>query len=159
MYYIAIILILIILIINFMSHMESFTGVFDYSISKDPFIHLYEHYDNQGAVFTFDPQTPDPDNNYIRMDFKGTVKSLDINLPLKKDNLNSIRFVKIWAINSGSNIASTESLGIYNTYTEPDFAKNANDAKYKLIIDQKPGSRIRMNLPEPVTRLFIFART
>ena len=40
-----------------------------------------------------------------------------------------------------------------------DFAKNANDAKYKLIIDQKPGSRIRMNLQEPVTRLFIFART
>lgn len=158
-YYIGLILILFIVIVYYFIYNENFKGVFDYSIEKDPFIHLYEHYNNEGLVFSFDPQTPEPENNYLRMDFKGTVKSIDINLPMKNDNLDSIRFVKIWAVNPESNLSSSENYGIYNTYTEPDFAKKANDVKYKLILDQKPGSRIRMNLIDPANRWFIFART
>lgn len=140
--------IIVLIILILFSTSENFVG------SKDTdYIKLYEGYNQKKLVFDY---VPNFGRSYLKDIFKINLKSIDLNIPFKNDGLDNVRMVKIWSLYNGENLASSES-DFYNPYTEPDFARKANDAKYKLIIDAKSGDRIKINFTEPIKRIFIQA--
>lgn len=150
---IYIFVILIILLIFYLPINEYFG---DEIISK-PHIKLYENFNQKNMVFNFEPILEDPTALYLRKTVKINVKSIDLNLPEKRDGFDDLRTVEIWNIYDGDNTASSES-DFYNSYTEPDFARRANSSKYKLLVKLKAGSRIKINIGEPVKKIFLYAR-
>jgi hypothetical protein len=151
--YLAIVVIIIILIL-LMSPTENYTNP---TIKPEPYIKLYERFNQKNMIFDFEPLLSNPTYMYLKKIVKADVKSIDLNMPLKNDNLDDVRRIQIWNIYDGDNTASSES-DFYNSYTESDFARKANDAKYKLLIDMKAGNRIKLNMAEPIKKLFIYAR-
>lgn len=156
--YAAIIIILFLLLLWFMINQnmgqECYTNS---SIQPDPYVKLYERFNQKNLIFDFQPLLSDPGALHLRKMVKVDVKSIDLNLPLKGDNLDDARTIKIWNIYNGDNTASSES-DFYNCYTEPDFARKANSAKYQLLIDMKAGTRIKLNFEIPIKKVFIYAR-
>lgn len=154
--YIALIIVLFILlfIVFTKAIAENYTNP---TIQPTPYVKLYESFNGKDMVFEFQPILEDPSALYFRDIVKVNVKSMDLNLPLKGDDLDDIRTIEIWSLYDGSNIASSES-DFYNPFTEPDFARKANSAKYKLIVKMKAGQRIKLNVSEPIKKVFIYAR-
>ena len=122
-----------------------------------PFIKLYEEFNEKGLVFDFEPILEERTSRYLRKVLKVNLKSIDINVPKQNDGADEQRHVEIWSVYAGDNTASTES-DFYNSFTEPDFAKKANPAKFKLITNAKAGERLTLNIMEPVKKIYIFAR-
>ena len=150
--YITIIVLLLLLLLYLLTRNEHYENV-----GPSPYIRLYENFNQKDLVFNFDPLLTDPTALYLKKMVKVNVKSVDLNIPLKNDELDPFRKIEIWNVYNGDNTASSES-DFYDSYTEPDFARRANDAKYKLLIDMKAGSRIKLNFREPVKKIFIYAR-
>lgn len=120
-----------------------------------PYIKLYENFYQNGLIFDFEP-FDDPSALYIRKIIKANIKSIDLNIIKHNDGLDDTRFIKIWNMDDGSNIASLET-DFYNPYTESDFARRANP-KYELIVDIKPGERLTANFTIPIKKIFLYAR-
>lgn len=152
--YVAVVIILIILLFMLSPAQEHLTNT---TIQPIPFVRLYERFNQKNLIFDLTPVLEDPTSMYFKDIVKAEIKSIDLNLPIKNDNLDDVRKIEIWSIYDGNNTASSES-DFYNPYTEPDFARRANSAKYKLLVSMKAGNRIKLNLAEPVKRVFIYAR-
>lgn len=153
---IAIIIILTIIILSlFCKKSELFTTKVP---RHRPYIHLYENFNQNNLVFTFDPLLSDPTSLYLKYVFRGVVKSVDINVPLLDDDENNnVREVKIWKVYDSDNLGSLEG-DFYNTYTDRNVAYIANDSKYKLLYHVNAGERITLNVEEPIKKLLIYAR-
>src|SRR5579883_1687981 len=106
--YLALVIILILitgyLITNLLS--EKYTNP---SIQPRPFVKLFEHFNQHGLVFEFAPILETPAAMYFRDIIKAEIKSIDLNIPLKNDDLDDIRTIKIWSMYDGNNIASSVS--------------------------------------------------
>lgn len=142
----CILFMIFILLIPIAEHAENPPGL-------RPWIRLYEGFYQNKLYLNFESKQP----LYVRKMFKINLKSVDIFIPLLGDGLDNIRSVKIWSIYPDSLVASSES-DFYNPYTEPDFARRANTAKYKLILDVRAGQRVLQDITEPVKKIFIYAR-
>lgn len=152
--YVSLIVILILLLIFLFSNSEKFVNP---TIQATPFVRLYERFNQKNLIFDLTPVLQDPTSMYFRDIVKAEIKSMDLNLPLKHDNLDDARKIEIWSVYPGDTTSSSES-DFYNPFTEPDYARRANSAKYKLLVDMKAGNRIKLNLDEPVKKVFIYAR-
>lgn len=153
--WLAIIIILIIILILFNYYKQEHYE--NPNIKPEPFIKLYERYNQKNLIFDFEPLLTSPDYLYLRKIVKANIKSIDLNIPLHNDGFDDTRTIEIWNIYDGNNTASSES-DFYNPYTEANFARRANSAKYKLLLKMNAGNRIKLNLTEPVKRVFIYAR-
>lgn len=136
-------------------------------IGSAPSVKLYEGPYGRDLAYDFTPRTTDVGEGYMRIIMPISLQSLDINLPLRDPALepgdmpnitsrsyDPQRFVQVWAVFGDDTVASTES-GFYNAYTEPDWARRANSAKYKLIAAVAPGERLVANVQIRVRRIFL----
>lgn len=155
--YLYLVLILIVVLISYFWFFNKLELFSETEVLPIPFIRLHESFNLKNLVFDYEPVFDDPTSMYLRTVVKANIKSIDINLPKKNDGLDSIRTVEIWNIYNGDNTASSES-DFYNMFTEPDFARRANDAKYKLITKVSAGNRIVLNVDEPIKKVFVYAR-
>ena len=118
-----------------------------------PFIKLYEEFNENGLVFDFQPVLNARTSNFLRKILRVNLKSMDLNLPIQKDCMDDERRIEIWSVYDSSTVSD-----FYNSFTEPDFAKKANPAKFKLIANVKAGERLNVNVMDPVKKIYIFAR-
>ena len=126
-------------------------------VQPTPFIKLYDSFQWKGLVFEHFPEMNLPAYKYVNTFYRGTVKSIDLNLPKQDDNLDSVRNIQVWGVNGSDNLASSEC-DFYNPFTEPDWAKRANYVKYKLLGEVRAGERIRIDLNTPIKKVYIYAR-
>jgi hypothetical protein len=122
------------------------------------YVKLYEGFNFTQKVF--DKHASGSENLYYRILMPINLKSLDINV--KKEPaantplVQQPRGVSIWSIYPGDTIASTEATGVYmDTYDDPAFAFRANSPKYQHIVTVKPGEQVKMELEDPVKRIFM----
>jgi hypothetical protein len=127
----------------------------------DPsFVRLYEGVNQTDLAFKFEPEIDYDEkigNGYLRLIMPISLQSVDINLPRVSPEFDPLRFVKIWQVFGNDTLASTES-GFYNMYTEPDWARRTNSAKYKLLIEVAAGEHVVANISDVVRRIFIECR-
>jgi|GEM_PF-4681748 len=155
LYGIILILIILLSLLFFLSpSSEHFTNP---TIQPEPYVKLYERFNQKNLIFDFQPAVEDPGAQYFKDIIKAEIKSIDLNIPLKNDELDDIRKIELWSLYDGDNTSSSES-DFYNPFTEPSFARRANSAKYKLIISMSAGNRVKLNLAEPVKKVFVIAR-
>jgi len=121
------------------------------------YIRLYSDFNQNNLQFQFTPRDQFYRNRYIRLIVKINLKSLDINMPLLHDGLDDVRVLEIWNMYEGTNVSSLES-DFYNSYTEPDYARRANPGKYKLLLRLHAGQHYKLNITEPVKKIFLYAR-
>lgn len=148
-------LIILLFIILFYQVGEHFTN--QHVASNRPYIKLFQSFNGNNMIFEFVPVLTWPTAMYYKEQFRGVVKSVDLNLPKKHDGFDDIRVIELWSVYGGTNISSSES-DFYSPYMQPHFALTANRGKYKLIVRVKAGSHIRMNLSFPVNKIMIYAR-
>jgi hypothetical protein len=120
------------------------------------YVKLYEGFNYTHKVF--DKFTDSTGNLYYRILMPINLKSLDINVtPTSSGNATGEpRGVSIWSVYPGDQTASTEATGIYmDTYTDPTYAFRANSPKYQHVTTVEPGQHVRMELEDPVKRIFM----
>ncbi len=122
-----------------------------------PYIKFYDTYNKKTLIYKFEPIISDRANNYLRKIFKINLKSLELNLPKREDGSDDQRTIEIWSMYPDSNTSSLQS-DFYNSYTEPDYGRDANPGKYKLLVKLKAGEKVSANIMEPVKKIFVFAR-
>jgi hypothetical protein len=124
------------------------------ALPGESYVRLYEGFAFNNEVFS---KSAEPGETlYYRILKPINLKSIDINLSEGSKNENGIRGVSIWSVYPGDPTSSTEATGIYmSTYTDPPYAFRANSPKYSHILTVEPGSHVRMELEEPVKRIFM----
>lgn len=120
-----------------------------------PHIKLYEGFYQKDMMLSLEPEPGKP--FYIRKIYKINLKSVDIFIPTRNDGYDDARTVKLWSMYPDDITASSES-DFYNSYTEPDFARRTNGAKYKQLLEVRAGQHVVVNITDPVKKVFIFAR-
>ena len=148
------ILIVFFIVIIFYNSVEYFNNPV---VLDRAFIKLYQNFNNNAMIFDYEPVLDWPTGLYYKQQFRGVVKSIDLNLPKKNDGLDIYRTIELWSVYGGTNISSEES-DFYDPYMEPHLALKANSGKYQLIAKIEAGSRIKLNLTIPVNRVMIYAK-
>lgn len=123
------------------------------------YMKLYEGFDQKDLAFEFAPfidYTNNVGQGFLREIIKINLKSVDINLPRLGNQYDEIRRIELWAVDDTNENASMES-SFYNVYLEPEYTFRANPARYQRIIQVLPGDHAKLDIVEPVKRVFVIA--
>ena len=126
--YSSIIFILLFLLIIYTPYNETIKNP---DILNDPYVKIYRGFDHKFLIYEFNPVNTRPENNYIKQIIYDDVRSIDINMPKKKDHLDKIRKVEIY--------------DIFNDHKE-------------LLLSVNSDSRIKLNFPKPLKKILIQGR-
>jgi hypothetical protein len=148
-------------------YFERLTGSPDSSDASNgdatkPYIMLYEGFNFQNLAYSYSPGQIDYDDTstirgYLRQIIKCNLKSVDINLPKIGNEYDEVRRVELWGVDErDNNIASVES-DFYNSYLEPELELRSNPARYRQLIRALPGDHVRVDIADPVKKVFVIA--
>ena len=127
-----------------------------------PYIMLYEGFNFQNLAYSYSPGQIDYDDTstirgYLRQIIKCNLKSVDINLPKMGNQYDEVRRVELWGVDERDNsIASVES-DFYNSYLEPELELRSNPARYRQLIRALPGDHVRVDIADPIKKVFVIA--
>ena len=143
------VIVAIVLIFMYRSPNEHFSATTS-ALPGESYVRLYEGFKYTNLVFD-----KTGDGIYYRILMPINLKSLDINL-----TSGAGKVVSIWSVYPGDVLASSVATGIYmSAYTDPWYAFTANSPKYQRVATVAPGTRLQMELEDPVKRIFMVIRT
>jgi hypothetical protein len=130
------------------------------ALSGKSYVKLYESFGQDDLGFEF---APDIDyimksgQGFYRGQVKMNLKSIDINLPNTGiDTYDQIRKVELWSVYPDMVTQSTQS-DFYNSYLEPAYSLTGNPAHYRKICRVLPGERLKIDMVEPIKKVFVIA--
>jgi hypothetical protein len=158
---IALVIILVILLAPFVISRLSSSEQFQRGPPDRAFIRLYEGYGARNLAFEYSPEIDyehgeGVGQGYIRRIMPINLKSVDIYLPPIGNRYDEIRRIEIWSVDRDDVTASTES-GFYNSYLQPESELRANPAKFQQLVRALPGDHLRVDIVEPVKKIFLIA--
>ena len=143
------IVVVLVLLLCMRAPREQFSVTSD-AIPGESYVRLYEGFKYTNMVFN-----KTGDGLYYRILMPINLKSLDINLTDGTDKV-----VSIWSVYPEDVLSSSVATGIYmDTYTDPWYAFRANSPKYQRVATVAPGTRLQMEVEEPVKRIFMVIKT
>lgn len=117
-----------------------------------PYMRLYEDYKKQNLAYEFLPRSG---HGAHRQFMKINLKHIDAYLPRTNSGpYANIRGMQIYSVYGGAPNASMLS-SFYNPYLEPTFEFTANTAKYRQLLDLKPGQRASIDVTDPTHQIAI----
>lgn len=153
----AIIILCIVILIVLFAGAKSYEGM-DVDRGLDPgandpdntIIELYEDYSKEKLAFRY------VGRGYLKDQLRINLKSVHVYLPKLNNVYDEVRRVEIWGMNQGDNLAS-EAANFYNSYLEPEIQFRGNPAKYQQILQILPGDHVKLDIIEPVKKIFLIA--
>lgn len=132
------------------------------AVDSQPYIKLYEGYNFTNLAYNFAPEhidytVTDIIRGYLRQILRCDLKSVDINLPKVGGEYDQIRRVEIWAVDQIDNNTASVEAGFYNSYLMPESELRANPGKFKQLIRVLPGNHVKLEITEPVKKIFLIA--
>lgn len=119
-----------------------------------PYIRLYEDYQKKDLAYEYSPVSG---HGSHRQFMRISLKHVDAYLPKTNSGpYGQVRRIAIWSVYGGAPNASLLST-FYNAYLEPDTELRANSARYKKLLEVKPGQRVSLDITEPTKQIFLYA--
>lgn len=117
-----------------------------------PYLRLYEDYKKQDLAYEFNPRSG---HGAHRQFVKINLKHIEAYLPRTNSGpYAQVRSMQIYSVYGGAPNASLLS-SFYNPYLEPTFEFTANTAKYRQLLDLKPGQRASIDVTDPTHQIAI----
>lgn len=160
---VALVILLIIVILNTTAEQLCSSPILSRNpVDSQPYIKLYEGYNFTNLTYNFAPKhidytTTDIIRGYLRQILRCNLKSVDINLPRVGGEYDQIRRVEIWAMDQIDNNTASVEAGFYNSYLMPESELRANPGKFKQLIRVLPGNHVKLEITEPVKKIFVIA--
>lgn len=119
-----------------------------------PYVRLYEDYQKKDLAYEFSPPSG---RGSHRQFMRIQLKHVEAYLPKTSVGpYGQIRRIAIWSVYGGAPNASLLST-FYNAYLEPDTELRANPARYKKLVEVKPGERVSLDITDPTKQIFLYA--
>ncbi len=117
-----------------------------------PYLRLYEDFRGKDLAYEFNPRSG---HGAHRQFMKVNLKHIDAYLPRTNSGpFAQVRGMQIYSVYGGAPNASLLS-SFYNPYLEPTSEFTANTAKYKQLLDLKPGQRVSIDVTDPTHQIAI----